>query len=44
MAVNDRSGSRSAGVLVPTELDEAIGAAFAAAVATAACQMLDRGP
>jgi D-alanyl-D-alanine carboxypeptidase len=43
-AVNDRSGSRSAVVLVPTELDEAIGAAFYAAVATAVCQMLDRDP
>jgi len=41
IAVNDRSGSRSAVVLVPTEPDEAIGGAFAAAVATAACQMVD---
>jgi hypothetical protein len=29
---------------VPTELDEAIGAAYAAAVATAVCQMLDSDP
>jgi D-alanyl-D-alanine carboxypeptidase len=43
-ALNNRSGTRSAVVLVPTELDEAIGAAFADAVATAACQMLDRDP
>jgi D-alanyl-D-alanine carboxypeptidase len=41
-ALNDRSGTRSAVVLVPTELDEAIGAAFEAAVATAVCQMFDR--
>jgi hypothetical protein len=31
-------------VIVPTEPDEAIGAAFEAAVATAVCQMLDRDP
>ena len=43
-ALNDRGGTRSAVVLVPTELDEAIGAAFEAAVATAVCRMLDRDP
>jgi D-alanyl-D-alanine carboxypeptidase len=43
-AFNDRSGTRSAVVLMPTEPDEAIGAAFAAAVATAVCQMFDRDP
>ena len=40
--LNDRRGTRSAVVLVPTELDEAIGAAFADAVATAACRMRSR--
>jgi D-alanyl-D-alanine carboxypeptidase len=44
IALNDRAGSRSAVVLVPTELDEAIGAAFQAAVTTAVCQMLNRVP
>jgi D-alanyl-D-alanine carboxypeptidase len=43
-ALNDRDGTRSAVVIVPTEPDEAIGAAFEVAVATAACQMLDRDP
>jgi D-alanyl-D-alanine carboxypeptidase len=43
-AFSDRSGSRSAVVLMPTEPDEAIGAAFEAAVATAVCQMFDRDP
>jgi D-alanyl-D-alanine carboxypeptidase len=41
-ALNDRSGTRSAVILVPTEPDEAISAAFEAAVATAVCQMFDR--
>jgi D-alanyl-D-alanine carboxypeptidase len=41
-ALNNYVGTRSAVVLVPTELDQAIGAAFEAAVATAACQMFDR--
>jgi D-alanyl-D-alanine carboxypeptidase len=40
-ALNNRSGTRSAVVIVPTEPDEAIGVAFEAAVATAACQMMD---
>jgi len=43
-ALNDRAGTRSAMVIVPTEPDEAIYAAFGAAVATAACQMFDRDP
>jgi D-alanyl-D-alanine carboxypeptidase len=43
-ALNDRGGTRSAVVIVPTELDDAIGAAFEVAVATAVCQMLDRDP
>jgi D-alanyl-D-alanine carboxypeptidase len=43
-ALNDRAGTRSAVVIVPTEPDEAIYAAFGAAVATAACQMLNRDP
>lgn len=38
-ALNDRGGTRSAVVIVPTELDDAIGAAFEVAVATAVCQM-----
>jgi D-alanyl-D-alanine carboxypeptidase len=38
-ALNDRGGTRSAVVIVPSEPDEAIGAAFEAAVATGACQM-----
>jgi D-alanyl-D-alanine carboxypeptidase len=38
-ALNDRGGTRSAVVIVPSEPDEAIGAAFEAAVATVACQM-----
>src|SRR4030095_1750248 len=42
IALNDRAGSRSAVILVPTELDQAIGAAFYAAAATAACQMFGR--
>jgi D-alanyl-D-alanine carboxypeptidase len=44
IALNDRAGSRSAVVLVPTELDEAIGTAFEAAVTTAVCQMFERDP
>ena len=43
-ALTDRGGTRAAVVLVPTELDDAIGAAFGAAVATAACRMLDGDP
>jgi D-alanyl-D-alanine carboxypeptidase len=43
-ALNDRGGTRSAAVIVPTELDDAIGAAFEVAVATAVCQMLGRDP
>jgi D-alanyl-D-alanine carboxypeptidase len=43
-ALNDRAGSRSAVVLVPTESDDAIGAATAAAVTTAVCQMFHRVP
>jgi D-alanyl-D-alanine carboxypeptidase len=43
-ALNERGGTRSAVVIVPTELDDAIGAAFEVAVATAVCQMLDRDP
>ena len=43
-ALNDRGGTRSAVVIVPTEPGEAIGAAFEAAVATAVCRMLDRDP
>ena len=42
IAFSDRTGSRAAVVLVPTELDEAIGSAFQAATETAVCQMLDR--
>jgi D-alanyl-D-alanine carboxypeptidase len=42
--LNNRVGTLSGVVIVPTELDQAIGAAFEAAVATAACQMYDRGP
>ena len=41
-ALSNRGGTRSAVVIVPTEPDEAIGAAFEAAVATAVCQMSDR--
>lgn len=41
-ALTNRAGTRSGVVIVPTELDQAIGAAFEAAVATAACQMYDR--
>jgi hypothetical protein len=45
MALNDRAGRRSAVVLVPTELDQATGPAFEAAVATAVCHMYHRiGP
>jgi D-alanyl-D-alanine carboxypeptidase len=44
LALNDRAGSRSAVILVPTELDQAIGAAFQAAFTTAACQMLHSQP
>ena len=40
-AISDRDGTRSAVVTVLTELDDAIGAAFEAAVAAAACRMLD---
>jgi hypothetical protein len=43
-ALNDRGGTRSAVVIVPTELDDAIGAAFEATVATAVYQMLARDP
>jgi D-alanyl-D-alanine carboxypeptidase len=43
-ALNDRGGTRGAVVIVPTELDDAIGAAFEVAVATAVCQMLGRDP
>jgi D-alanyl-D-alanine carboxypeptidase len=43
-ALNERGGTRSAVVIVPTELDDAIGAAFEVAVAAAVCQMLDRDP
>ena len=43
-ALNDRAGTRSAIVLVPTEPDDAIGAAFQAAVDTAVCQMFKRDP
>jgi D-alanyl-D-alanine carboxypeptidase len=43
-ALNDRGGTRSAVVIAPTEPDEAITAAVAAAVTTAVCQMLDRDP
>jgi D-alanyl-D-alanine carboxypeptidase len=43
-ALNDRGGTRSAVIIVPTEPDEAIGAAFEVAVVTAVCQMLDRDP
>jgi D-alanyl-D-alanine carboxypeptidase len=43
-ALNDRRGRRSAVVTVPTELDDAIGAAFEAAVGTAVCEMFDRKP
>jgi D-alanyl-D-alanine carboxypeptidase len=44
IALNDRAGTRSAVVLVPTELDQAIGPAFEAAVTTAVCQMFHRVP
>lgn len=44
IALNNRGGSRSAVLLVPTELDQAIGAAFEAAVTTVVCQMLHRSP
>jgi D-alanyl-D-alanine carboxypeptidase len=43
-ALNDRGGTRSAVVLVPTEPDEAIEAAFTAAIETAVCQMFERDP
>jgi hypothetical protein len=43
-ALNDRGGTRSAIVLVPTEPDDAIAAAFQAAVTTAVCQTFDRDP
>jgi D-alanyl-D-alanine carboxypeptidase len=43
-ALNDRGGTRSAVVIVPTEPDDAIGAAFTAAIETAVCQMLERDP
>jgi D-alanyl-D-alanine carboxypeptidase len=43
-ALTNRVGTRSGVVIVPTELDQAIGAAFEAAVAAAACQMHDRDP
>jgi D-alanyl-D-alanine carboxypeptidase len=43
-AISDRDGTRSAVVTVLTELDDTIGAAFEAAVATAACRMLDSDP
>jgi D-alanyl-D-alanine carboxypeptidase len=44
MALNDRAGRRSAVVFVPTELDQAIGAAFQTAVTTAVCLMYHRVP
>jgi len=44
IALNDRTGSRRAVVLVPTQPDEDIAAAFEAAVATAVCRMFDRDP
>ena len=43
-ALNDRNGTRSAVVMVPTEPDDKIGPAFEAAVATAVCEMLDHEP
>jgi D-alanyl-D-alanine carboxypeptidase len=43
-ALNDRGGTRSAVVIVPTEPDKAIGAAFTAAIGTAVCQMFKRDP
>jgi D-alanyl-D-alanine carboxypeptidase len=43
-AVTDRVGSRGAVVLMPTEPDEAIGAAYQNAVTTAVCRMLHRDP
>jgi D-alanyl-D-alanine carboxypeptidase len=44
IAVTDRAGRRSAVVLMPTESDEAIDAAYHAAVTTAVCQMFHRDP
>ena len=43
-ALNDRSGSRSAVVLMPTQPDDPIAVAYESAVATAVCRMFDRGP
>jgi D-alanyl-D-alanine carboxypeptidase len=44
IAVTDRAGRRSAVVLMPTESNEAIDAAYHAAVTTAVCQMFHRAP
>jgi len=41
-ALNYRTGSRSAVILVLTQPGDAIAVAFTSAVATAVCQMLDR--
>jgi D-alanyl-D-alanine carboxypeptidase len=44
IAVTDRAGRRSAVVLMPTESNQTIDAAYQAAVTTAECQMFHRDP
>jgi D-alanyl-D-alanine carboxypeptidase len=44
VAFNDRAGSRSAVVLMPTQPDQAIATRFDQATAIAVCRMFDRGP
>jgi hypothetical protein len=41
VAYNDRAGTRSAIVLLPTQPDQAIAARYDEAVATAVCRMFD---